>query len=102
MVRNKKGNEATKATLGERQHNIQGKTATKAKRHSRQQGTESNKAQNTTQHTGLPRQQGAEDDTAAPQLARHKAECKSLRFHVEAPRSRSCAVFKARMLLLAS
>jgi hypothetical protein len=58
MVRNKKGNEATKATLGERQHSYKGNKAQKTARHSKQQGTvdsqgtERNKVQNTTQHTG--------------------------------------------------
>jgi len=83
MVRNKKGNEATKATLGERQHSYKGNKAQKTARHSKQQGavdskgTERNKAQNTTQHTGLPRQnnwQQSTIDSTTDKASRHRTQ----------------------------
>jgi hypothetical protein len=50
MVRNKKGNEATKATLGERQRSYKGNKAQKTARHSKQQDTVDSKAQSATRH----------------------------------------------------
>ena len=61
MVRNKKGNEATKATLGERQHSYKGNKAQKTARHSRQQGAVDSKAQRATRHRIQHNIQGYQD-----------------------------------------